>query len=150
MAHSLKVKGHHIQLHMCVCSVISDSLQPHGLQPTRLLCPWDFPSKNTIVGCHFLLQGIFPAQGLNLCLLGRLHWQTDSLPLSHLGSPSLSGLRCMNCPGTTWRMEDMAHFETGQLPKELGKGTELRVPLEGNTNKKPPKHPMNKRERANA
>ena len=91
MAHSLKVKGHHIQLHMCVCSVISDSLQPHGLQPTRLLCPWDFPSKNTILGCHFLLQGIFPAQGLNLCLLGHLHWQTDSLPLSHLGSPSHYG-----------------------------------------------------------
>ena len=29
---------------------------PHGLQPTRLLCPWDFPGKNTGVGCHFLLQ----------------------------------------------------------------------------------------------
>ena len=34
-------------------------LKPHGLQPTRLLCPWDFPGKNTGVGCHFLLQGIF-------------------------------------------------------------------------------------------
>ena len=32
----------------------------HGLQPTRPLCPWDFPSKNTGVGCHFFLQGIFP------------------------------------------------------------------------------------------
>ena len=39
------------------------SLPPHGLQPTRLLCPWDFPGKNTGVGCHFLLQGIFPDQG---------------------------------------------------------------------------------------
>ena len=36
--------------------VMSDSLLPHGLQPTRLLCPWDFPGKNTGVGCHFLLQ----------------------------------------------------------------------------------------------
>ena len=35
-------------------SVVSDSLQPHGLQPTRLLCPWDSPGKNTGVGCHFL------------------------------------------------------------------------------------------------
>ena len=35
------------------CSVMSDSLQPHGLYPTRLLCPWDFPGKNTGVGCHF-------------------------------------------------------------------------------------------------
>ena len=38
-------------------SVVSDSLQPHGLQPSRLLCPRDFPDKNTGVGCHFLLQG---------------------------------------------------------------------------------------------
>ena len=63
-----------------VSSVMSDSLQPHGLWPTRLLCPWDYPSKNTGVGCHFLLQGIFLTQGLNPCLL---HWQEDSLPLSH-------------------------------------------------------------------
>ena len=37
-------------------SVMSDSFQPHGLQPTRLLCPWDFPGKSTGVGFHFLLQ----------------------------------------------------------------------------------------------
>ena len=37
------------------CSVMSDSLRPHGLQPTRLLCPWDFPGKSTGVGCHCLL-----------------------------------------------------------------------------------------------
>ena len=37
--------------------------------PARLLCPWDSPGKNTGVGCHFLLQGIFPTQGLNLGLL---------------------------------------------------------------------------------
>jgi len=41
--------------HPCsVTSVMSDSLQPHGLKPTRLLCPWNFPGKNTGVGCHFL------------------------------------------------------------------------------------------------
>ena len=39
-------------------SVVSDSLPPHGPQPARLLCPWDFPGKDTAVGCHFLLQGI--------------------------------------------------------------------------------------------
>ena len=37
------------------CSVVSDSLQPHGLQPTRFIYPWDYPGKNTGVGCHFLL-----------------------------------------------------------------------------------------------
>ena len=40
-------------------SVASDSLWPHGLQPARLLCPWNFPGKNIGVSCHFLLQGIF-------------------------------------------------------------------------------------------
>ena len=53
-------------------SVMPDSFQPHGLQPARLLCPWDFPDRNTGVGCHFLLQGIFPTQGSNP---GLLHWR---------------------------------------------------------------------------
>ena len=53
-----------------------------------LLHPWDFPGINTGVGCHFLLQGIFPIQGLNQHFLSLLHWQTDSLPLCHLGRPS--------------------------------------------------------------
>ena len=51
------------------CSVVPNSLRPHELQPTRLFCPWDFPGKDIGVGCHFLLQGIFPTQGLNLGLL---------------------------------------------------------------------------------
>ena len=38
------------------CSVLSNSSWPHGLQPTRLLRPWDFPGKSTGVGCHCLLQ----------------------------------------------------------------------------------------------
>ena len=45
---------------LCCCcwiaSVVSDSVWPHRQQPTRLLCSWDFPGKNTGVGCHFLLQ----------------------------------------------------------------------------------------------
>ena len=41
----------------------------YGLQPTKFLWPRDFPGKNTGVGCHFLLQGIFPTQGSNPCLL---------------------------------------------------------------------------------
>ena len=56
---------------VCLFSLLScvQLLQPHGLYPTRLLCPWDFPGKNTGVGCHFLLQGIFPTQGSNPSLL---------------------------------------------------------------------------------
>ena len=52
--------------------------------PTRLLCPWDFSGKNTAVGCHFLLQGIFPNQGSDQCLRD---WQADSLPLEPPGKP---------------------------------------------------------------
>ena len=44
-------------------------LGPHGLQCTKLLCPWNFPGKNIGVSCHFLLQGIFPTQESNPCLL---------------------------------------------------------------------------------
>ena len=45
--------------------VVSDSLWPHGLYLTRLLCPWDSPGQNTGWGCHLLLQGISPTWGLN-------------------------------------------------------------------------------------
>ena len=47
----------------------------------------DYPGKNTGVGCHALLKGIFPTQGLHLHLLGLLHWQASSLPLVPLGKP---------------------------------------------------------------
>ena len=70
---------------MCARSV-SKSLWSHGLQPARLLCAGAFPGKNTGVCCHFLFQGIFPTQGLNLHLLSLLHWREDSLSLSHLRS----------------------------------------------------------------
>ena len=63
-----------------VCPALCD------LQATRLLCPWDFPGKNTGVGGHLLLQGVFLGQGSNPHLL---HWQADSLLLSHLGSRAL-------------------------------------------------------------
>ena len=44
---------------------MSDSLRPHGLWPSRLLCPWDFPGKNIGLGCHFLLQATLLTQGSN-------------------------------------------------------------------------------------
>ena len=50
-------------------SVVSSSLPPLGLQPARLLCPWDSPGQNTGVGSHSCLQGIFPTQGSNPGLL---------------------------------------------------------------------------------
>ena len=47
-------------------------------QPSRILCPWDSPDKNTVVGCHLLLQESFLTQGSNLHLLGLLHYQVGS------------------------------------------------------------------------
>ena len=51
-----------------------------------LLCPWDFPCKSTGVGCHFLLQRIFPTQGSNL---GLPHHRQMLYHLSHQGSPAM-------------------------------------------------------------
>ena len=51
---------------------------------TKLLCPWDFQGKSTGVGCHFLLQGIFPTQGSNP---GLWHCRQTLYHLSHQGSP---------------------------------------------------------------
>ena len=65
-------------------SVMSDSLLPHGLQPAKLLCPWDFLGKTIGMGCHFLLQGILPTQGSNPRLLWLLHWQAGFLPETEL------------------------------------------------------------------
>ena len=82
-----------IKASVCVCveacmrmhapshSVMFNSLWPHGLQPTRLLCPYNFSGKNTGVGCHFFLWGIFLIQGLNSHPLQLLHWQVYSFLL---------------------------------------------------------------------
>jgi len=69
-------------LQYAACSVVSNSCKP--LQPPRLLCPWDSPGKNSGVGCHFLLQGIFLTQRWKWHHLCLLHWQADFLPLCHL------------------------------------------------------------------
>ena len=53
------------QQHLLGLSVMADSLQPPGPEPTRLLCPWDFSGMNTGVGCCDLLQGIVLTRGSN-------------------------------------------------------------------------------------
>ena len=71
---------------MPACSALSDSVRPHGLQPSRLLCPWNFPGKNTGVGCHFLLQGMF-RPGDEPSSLTPPALAAGSLPPHHLGRP---------------------------------------------------------------
>ena len=62
-------------------------LWPHGLEPARFLCPWNFPGKNTRVGCSFLLQGIFPIQGSNPHLSHLLPWQVTFFTTESPGRP---------------------------------------------------------------
>ena len=71
--------------HACLCAQSLQSCptlcDPMDCSPPGYSVQWDFPGKNTRVDSHFLLQGIFP----NLYLL---HWQVDSLLLSHQGRPN--------------------------------------------------------------
>ena len=79
-----------LYVHMYVCSKslqLYVTLRPQELEPAKLLCPWDSSGSNTGVGCHALLQGIFPTQGSNLSLLCLLNWQVVLYHWCHLGSP---------------------------------------------------------------
>ena len=77
----------HQQVLLFSLSVMSDSLPPHGLWPSRLLCPWHSPGKNTGVGSLSLLQRIFPTQESNQ---GLLRGRQVLYQLSHQGSPTNS------------------------------------------------------------
>ena len=75
-------------------SVISESLQPHGAteELSGLLCPWDPPGKNSAVGNHSHLQGVFLTQGSNP---GLLHCRHILYHLSHWGSPFCREQKCV-------------------------------------------------------
>ena len=68
------------------CSVVSDSLWPHGLRPTRLLRPWDYPGKNTRLGCHALLPYSLPRPFPTQCSIC-----TGSSPYPIYGSGVMCG-----------------------------------------------------------
>ena len=88
------------------CSVMSNFLWTHELQPARLLCPWNFPGKNTGVGCHFLLQGLFLTHRSNLHFLHLMHWQVNSLPQQYLVS---SHIFWILTPNKTWFANTFFH-----------------------------------------
>ena len=73
------------------CMMCWSRLVTPGTIRTRLLCSWDSPGTNTGLGCHALLQGIFPTQGSNPCLLHLLNGQASSLPLAPPGKAICSG-----------------------------------------------------------
>ena len=70
-----------------VASVVFDSSPPHGLQPTRLLGPWDSPGQNTVVGCRALSPEDLPNPGIESMSPKSSAMQADSLPVSHWRSP---------------------------------------------------------------
>ena len=77
-------------MHVCsFTSVVSKSVRCYGLQSARLLCPWDSPGKNTGVGGHDLLPGIFSTQGSSPHLMHLLICWQILYPLSHLENPSV-------------------------------------------------------------
>ena len=105
--------GKAVTCRLCVGACIVSAVRPRGLWPARLLCPWDSPGKNTGVGCHLLLQGIFPTQGSTPSLPGLLHWHwpADSLPLCQLGSANTS-FACSKCDSCLCLEVDLASLIT--------------------------------------
>ena len=81
-----------IILHMCACAKLLHLCltlcNPMGCSPPS--SSWDSPGKNTGVGCHALLQGIFLTQGSNSCFFPLLYWQVGSLPLVLAGKPNIA------------------------------------------------------------
>ena len=75
------------QIVCSVTSVVSDYLGLSGLQPVRLLCPWDSPGKITGVACHAFLQGIFPDPGIKPSSPEFLALQADSFTTEPPGKP---------------------------------------------------------------
>ena len=82
--HSMKMASEWVSEVTHMCLTLCD---PMDYSLTRFLHPWDFPGKNTGVGCHFLLQEIFPTQGLNP---GLLHCRQTFYRLSHQGRPKMA------------------------------------------------------------
>ena len=106
----LKDMGTGLRGFCCCCwvaSVVSDSVQPHRRQPTRLPSPWDSPGKNTEVGCHFLLQC------MHACML------------SHFSHVQLCG--------TPWTAAHQAPLSTGFSRQEHWSGLPFPFPSAGQT-----------------
>ena len=85
-------------------SVMSDSSRPHGLQPTRLLCPWDFPGKSAGVGCHCLLWRIASSQKIlaiviSIATLMAVFVKSGKRKIKHL---KVLPLRQLETVETTW------------------------------------------------
>ena len=106
---------------------MSDFLRPRGLYPTRLLCPWDSPGKNTGVGYHFLLQGIFLTQGWNP---GLLHCRHVLYSLKHGGTLRASSSDGKESASSVGNLGSIP--ASGRFPRE-GNGNPLQYSCPENT-----------------
>ena len=107
---------------MHACSVESNSLQTRGLNPARLLFPWNFPGKITGAGCHVLLQGIFPTQGSNPRFPHLPHRQVDYVPLCHPGKLYFFHQRMERCKLRLWSPGSPDRPRAGLLYRVRGSG----------------------------
>ena len=115
----------------CCCCLVAKSclilLQPCDLKPTRFLCPWDLPGKNTAVGCHFLLQRIFLTQDLtHVSCIGRWilhHWATRGSPqIKKDPHQKVSSWNCRNSekePKTFKRKKQWSHTKDWEVVNEV-------------------------------
>ena len=118
-------------------SVVSDSQRPHGLQPTRLLRPWDFPRKSTGVGCHCLLYDFWEKVLFQGQLTKRQETQLKSVSLSqgsgknvrirgisNLGSWLASLISVLKCYRCFWK-PDFLYWRTSHFVKGSGRSISI-------------------------
>ena len=117
---------------VCVCVCVFSCVWLFVTPWARLLSPWDFPGKNTGVGCRALIHGISPIQGSNLHLLRLLHWYSGCLPLSSLGReprprerPQLSGKKSVASAltlntGGLWKLLPRPDSSWSTYPRKAG------------------------------
>ena len=114
-----------------VASVVSDSLQACGLQPTRLLCPRDSPGKKTGVGCHALLQGVFPTE-VTPYSAGKWPGLEDpglNLLGSRWGGRAHRPLNCLHVASPAWRSQGFQNVPRTELETIVGPETSKSVPV---------------------
>ena len=104
------------------------TLRPHGLQPARLLCPWNFPGMNTGVGCHALLQEIFPTQGSKP---GLLHCRQIFYCLSHQALAQYSMARSTHFEGQKYiqfsSVQSLSHVRLFETPWTAARQASLSI-----------------------
>ena len=116
---------------MLSCSVVSDSLWPHGLQPSGPSVLGDSPGKNPEVGGHALLKGLFLTQGLNLCLLHCRRVLSPEPPRKPLSCPSHG--KGIECSDSESGLRDLTNckfneFSSGSVAHSLCPGTSYWIP----------------------